>query len=270
MDRVLSQGVMRAACIALPLLLLLCASRDQSLIKDTEIGKYRSLYESSDWTVRKQAVAKASRILTQEGTDLLLKATSDSHTLVRMEAISGLRRHKSPRARERVREIIETTDDSNIRWQALKTMGYYREPTAALLFAKNLKHDDWLIREESIKGLLKIDDYAIRYVSVPYIIEALRDPSMSVKLTTLKNLRVTDPRIYSSLSAMLLSAENRRHALIQETLNALREYDLDAKTREKVIGYLTHQNRDIRLTAYRVLVAQNERDENRKAPSRSR
>lgn len=268
MNRLLSMGAARAVCIALPLFLLLCSSRDQSLKKDAEIGKYRTLYESGDWTVRKQAVAKASRVLSPEGTDLLLKATEDTHTLVRIEAISGLRRHKTPRALERVRELIETSADHNIRWQALKTMGYYREPTAALLFAKNLKHDDWLIREESIKGLLKIDDYAIRYVSVPYVLEALRDPSMSVKLTTLKYLRVTDPRIYTRLSAMLLSSENRQHTLVRETLNALREYDLDAKTREKVIGYLTHQNRDIRLVAYRVLVAQDERDENRKAPSR--
>lgn len=252
----------------LPLFLVLCSYDGRSLKKDVSIEEYSRMYESDDWTVRKKAVAKASRLITPDATELLLKATHDSHATVQIEAISGLRRHKSPRVQERIRELAEISENLNIKWNALKTLGYYREPTAALIFAKNLKHDDWLIREESIKGLLKIDDYAIRYVSVPYVIEALEDPSMSVKLTTLKYLRVTDPRIYNRLTGILLSAENTQLELIDETLNALKEYKLDLKTREKVIGYLTHQNREIRLTAYRVLIAQKELEKKEKASLR--
>jgi hypothetical protein len=259
----------RGITLLLALIILSCSSDPRLLKKDESIVQYRRMYESDDWTTRKKAVNRVSRILTPDATGLLLKATYDTHEIIRIEALTGLRRHTPQSALERIKEIAETESSSNIKWHALKTLGYYREPTAALIFAKNLKNEDWLIREESIKGLLKIDDYAIRYVSVPYVLEALGDSSMSVKLTTLKYLHVSDPRIYEKLSGMLMSAGDGQQALIEETLKALKGYELEQKTRDRVIGYLTHQNVNIRLSAHRVLISQKEKAEvDKKAPSR--
>ena len=259
----------RCIPVLLTLIIIACSTDPLLLKKDESIDQYRRMYESDDWTARKNAVARTSRIATPEAAEFLLKATYDSHAIIRIEALTGLRRHTPNRALERIKEIAENESSVNVRWHALKTLGYYREPTAALIFAKNLKNEDWLIREESIKGLLKIDDYAIKYVSVPYVLEALGDSSMSVKLTTLKYLRVSDPRIYQKLSSMLLAAGDSQQALIEETLKALKGYDLEPKTRERVIRYLTHQNVNIRLNAHRVLVARNEKtEEDKKAPSR--
>lgn len=265
----LASAAARTLPMVLPLLIFFCSPDPRLLKKDVSIEQHRRMYESDDWTARKKAINSASRIHAPEATDLLLKATYDTHATVRIEALAGLRRHMPHKALDRVKEIAESENNINVRWHALKTLGYYREPTAALIFARNLKDDDWLIREESIKGLLKIDDYSIRYVSVPYVIEALGDGSMSVKLTTLKYLQVSDPRIYDKLSAILLSAGDGQQALIEQTLKALKGYELEQKTRDRVIRYLTHQNVNIRLNAHRVLVAQKERaEDDKKAPSR--
>ena len=68
---------------------------------------------------------------------------------------------------------------------------------------------------------------------------------------------------------MLISFGYGQQALIEETLKALKGYDLEQKTKERVIGFLTHQNVNIRLNAHRVLVSQMEKhNDAKKAPSR--
>jgi hypothetical protein len=87
-------------------------------------------------------------------------------------------------------------------------------------------------------------------------LQALEDPSLNVKIATLKYLRVKDPRIYFKLSKMLFDAKDHQQTLIKETLKALKGYELDDPTKEKVVHYITHQNQDIRLAAYNVLISQ--------------
>ncbi len=256
--------------IAVQTLTLACAQR---IIAPTETKKSTeciALYQSDDWTVRKTAVQKISKFNDKESTDLLITATADSHAPVVIEALRGLRRFKPPEALSRVAELAEKSPHPNIRWHAIRTLGYYREPTAAIIFAKGLNDDDWLIREESIKGLLKITDYSIRFISIPYILQALEDPSPNVKIATLKYLRIKDPRIYLKLSKMLSDAKDHQQTLIEETLKALKGYELDDSTKEKVVYFITHQNQDIRLAAYHALISQKHMTKQRKSTTRKK
>ncbi len=235
--------------------------------KSTE---YLAMYKTDDWTVRRTAVQKLSKFNDPESIDTLIAATEDSHSAVVIEALRALRRHKPAKAFDRISELAEKSSHPNIRWHAIRTLGFYKDPTSAVIFAKGMNDEDWLIREESIKGLLKIDDYSIRFISIPYILQALEDPSANVQRAALKYLRIKDPRIYQKLSKILLDSKDHQQALIEETLKALKGYELDDVTREKVIYYLTHQNQDIRLSAYNVLLSHQKSAKHRKSAIRKK
>ncbi len=252
---------------ALFLLLTLCSGRDSSLKKNVEIAQYTAMYESDDWTSRRSAVMKISRYDAPESAELLIRATHDSHSLVVIDALKGIRRHTSPAALARVKELAREAEDPNIRWHALRTLGAYKDPSSSLIFVKELKNPDWLLREEAVRGLLKIDDNAIQYLSVPYILQALDDESTSVKIMALRNLRIKDERINIKLSEMLFSTGASQHLFIDSILKALIGYKLEGATREKVITFLTHQNMEIRLSAHRVLVADEKISDVPKKPS---
>lgn len=233
-------------------------------------SEYLAMYKTDDWTVRKTAIQKLSKFSDQESIDMLIAATEDSHSAVVIEALRALRRHKPPKALDRISELAEKSPHPNIRWHAIRTLGFYKDPTTAVIFARGVNDEDWLIREESIKGLLKINDYSIRFISIPYILQALEDPSTNVKLAALKFLRIKDPRIYQKLSKILLDSQDHQQALVEETLKALKGYELDDPTKEKVIHYLTHQNQDIRLAAYNTLLVHQKSAKFRKSTTRKK
>lgn len=240
------------------IVLSFAVSCTRPVITQPEIKKsseYLEMYKSGDWTVRKTAIQKLSKFNDQESIDALIVATNDSHSAVVIEALRALRRHKPAKALDRITELAEKSTHPNIRWHAIRTLGFYKDPTSAVIFAKGMNDEDWLIREESIKGLLKINDYSIRFISIPYILQALEDPSNTVKLAALKYLRIKDPRIYQKLSKILLDSQDYQQKIIEETLIALKSYELDEVTKEKVIYYLTHQNQKIRLAAYSALLS---------------
>lgn len=235
--------------------------------KSTE---FITMYKSDDWTLRRKAVQQLSKFNDHESIAVLIAATEDSHSAVVIEALRALRKNKPPQALEKITELAEKAPQSNVRWHAIRTLGYYRDPTSAIILAKGLNDEDWLIREESIKSLLKIDDYSIRFISIPYILQALDDPSINVKLTTIKFLRIKDPRIYVKLSKILIDTKEHQQALIKETLKALKGYELDEQTQEKVIHYITHQNQDIRLAAYNTLLSHQKSVRYQKSTSRKK
>ncbi len=259
--------------VSVIIVLAIFASCARPVITQPEAKKsseYLAMYKSDDWTVRRTAIQKLSKFKDPESIDTLIAATEDSHSTVVIEALRALRRHKPAKALERITELAEKSSHSNIRWHAIRTLGFYKDPTSAVIFAKGMNDEDWLIREESIKGLLKIDDYSIRFISIPYILQALEDPSANVKLAALKYLRIKDPRIYQKLSKLLLDSKDHQQALIEETLKALKGYELDEETREKAIYYLTHQNQEIRLAAYNVLLSHQKSTKYRKSTSRKK
>ena len=146
----------------------------------------------------------------------------------------------------------------NVRWQALRTLSRYKDPSSALVFARVLKSDDWLLREEAVRGLLNINDYAIKYVSIPYILEALDDPVESIVITTLKNLTIKDQRLYKKISKILHKTPAYKHSLIKAALTSLKGYRYDASTRNIIVKLLVHRNKDLRIAAFRALKTESE------------
>ncbi len=232
-----------------------CARSFVSQPETKTSAEYIAMYKTDDWTIRRSSIQKLSKFNDPESIDALIAATEDSHSAVVIEALRALRRHKPAKALDRISELAEKSTHPNIRWHAIRTLGFYRDPTYALIFARGMNDEDWLIREESVKGLLKINDYSIRFISIPYILQALEDPSNNVRFATLKYLRIKDPRIYQKLSKILFDSKDHQQTLVEETLKAIKGYELDEETREKVIHYLTHQNKNIRLEAYNALLA---------------
>lgn len=232
-----------------------CGAGVQQIKKD-ERQKAREAaarYENASWQVRRAAVRELAGFKGREVEDLLLRALDDSHSLVRIEALRSLEGTESGKARRRIRALAEYEPNVNVRWQAIRVLGGFRDARDSVVFAKGLSSDDWLIREESIKGLLAIEDFAIRYVSIPYILQALEDPNINVKLAAIEHLTIRDERIYKALASMLDDDSSTRHTLLKALLKALAGYRLDGLTLKRVSALLVHQNAEIRVLALRLL-----------------
>lgn len=240
-------------CTVLILILFSCSKEMVIIGKDDELlDNYIAQYESDNWLKRRDAVREIAAFQSEKAVDLLLKATEDIHHAVAIEALEHLFKKLPEKGQERVRYMAEFEKNDNVRWYALKVLAQYRDPSSAPVFVVGLNSRDWLIREESIRGLLLIDDYVVKYISIPYIIEALNDRSLNVRIAALENLDIKDERLYRTIVGMLPDSEWNT-SLLEGILKALKGYRLDDKTRKYVIRLMTHQNTKIRLLAFRVL-----------------
>ncbi|MCU0843366.1 MAG: HEAT repeat domain-containing protein [Spirochaetes bacterium] len=210
-------------------------------------------YESASWQVRRSAVKELASYKIREVEETLIKALNDSHTLVRTEALDSLEKTENKKARRQIRALAEYEQNNSVRWRAIGVLRGFRDPRDAVVFAKGLSSDDWLLREESVKGLLSIEDFAIKYVSVPYVLQALDDPSINVKVAAIEHLSVRDERIYRALAAMLDDEVTTKHTLLRALLKGLHGYKLDGLTRKRATSLLLHQNAEIRVLALRLL-----------------
>ncbi|MFH0975619.1 MAG: HEAT repeat domain-containing protein [Spirochaetota bacterium] len=211
-------------------------------------------YKNENWQTRKEVITNICPYKSPKAENLLITALSDIHPAVRIEALNCLQTKKSSKAKKTIREIAESDSDYNVRMSAILSLSKYRDPATAPVFVRGLRSDDWLIREESIKGLLMIDDMLIKQISVPYIIQALNDSRINVRLATLENVKIKDKRIYSEISAIINNEENYYKVnLLNASLKAINGYLLDKTIREKLIGFLTHPYMEIRISALGVL-----------------
>ncbi|HSV96151.1 MAG TPA: HEAT repeat domain-containing protein [Spirochaetota bacterium] len=232
-----------------------CGSGGTQLKKDDrqKIRETAARCESASWQVRQSAVKDLASYQVREAEEILIRALDDSHTLVRVEALRGLENTDNKKARRRIRALAEYEQNNSVRWQAIRVLRGFRDARDAVVFAKGLSSDDWLLREESIKGLLSIEDFAIKYVSVPYVLQALADPSMNVRVAAIENLSVQDERIYRALAAMLDDEAITKHTLLRALLKGLNGYKLDGLTMKRVTALLVHQNAEIRVLSLRLL-----------------
>ena len=237
------------------IILILSCSKALIILRDdkAELNNYRKQYKQGDWQRRAHAVIEISKIDIPESSVFLLKAVDDIHPSVTILALDGLSKRQPGIALERIKHLAEFESNKNIRWYALKALAEYRDAKSAPIFVIGIKNSDWLIREESIKGLLMIDDYAIKYVSMPHIIQALYDKKINVRITTMRYLDIKDKRLYSILNKILYKNLKRNNTMLVAVLKALKGYKLDKKTRKTMINLLTHPNRDVRLLSFHVL-----------------
>lgn len=221
----------------------------------TKFNSNAKLYQSDNWETRRKAVAAQSELEYSVVEDFLMQAADDIHPLVRIEALKGLARYTGSKSLGKIKNMAEYEQNSNVRWYALKALTVYKDPTAASIFVKGFGSEDWLIREESIKGILLIDDFAIKYVSVPFVIAALEDPNINVRLSALEYLNFKDEKIYRVLAKMLDRDMSGENTILKAVLRAIKGYRLDPFTKKRIAAFLVHPNLDVRLLAFRALKA---------------
>jgi HEAT repeat protein len=246
-------------CFISILFLCGCTGRFISDDENKDLEKIIKLYDSLSWEDRNSAINQVCVIKSSNAVNLLARALDDTHSANRIQALEclGIRTEKS--TKKRIKEIAESDPDSNVKLKAIQALAWYKDPSSAPVFAKGLSHEDWLIREESIKGMLMINDAIIREISIPYILKALDDPRINVRLTALRYLEVKNQRIYYKLTGIINDEKNfNKINLLKTCLNAINGYVIDPDTKKKLIKFLTHQNKDIRILALNVLKKENE------------
>ncbi len=213
-------------------------------------------YNSTDWTVRNGAVEEVGKYKLEEARAFLTKAAlEDTHAKVRSTALKSL---VTTFPDEKTLDfcIDRTQNDSSesVRYDATKGLIPFESPKSFPVFSRKMSHEDWLVREAAITGICRIKDTEIERRSIPYIVQALRDPNMNVRIAALENVRIRDQKIYNQIRRVFFT-ENYEYkiTLLQATLKALQGYDLDIRVRERVEQLIVHPNKDIRVYALRVL-----------------
>jgi HEAT repeat protein len=223
-----------------------------ALIRET-IQQYRN----PNWETRQKVVSDL--VKQSEGSEnklleiAIIVSSEDPHPGVRIEAIKGLSSIKTDRTVARLNTMALTDDSPNVRWQALKALASFRAPGSIETFAQSYTSDDWLIREASIEGMMKLGELAPRERIVAYAEKGMKDPSESVQIAAMRHLTVKDETLFPIIREIFNKEKKSNHPLLQASLIALKGYTLDAQTREDVISLLAHRNLQIRLQALRVL-----------------
>jgi hypothetical protein len=216
-----------------------------------------AIFATGNWRERRAAVRDIVSYYGHSNNELVIVtlkiAARDSSAAVRMEAVEGLAKIKTDDTLSAIKKIASEERDSNVRWYAIKELRLWKDPAAAEIFIMGTGSDDWLIREESVRGILSLDDATIRKKCIPAIIRAMKDPSSSVVLTALRSVKTRDPRLYKAIAEKFNSCGVFDYSLLEASLTALEGYRLDQKTNEKVINLLVHHNTAVRLLALRVL-----------------
>lgn len=216
-----------------------------------------SRYSSANWIERRDIVRELVQYYGKDKNDLVIGiltyAAQDPYPAVRIEAVVSLAKIKSGQTLAVIKKIALEDKDDNVRWYAIKALRSFKDPSSADIFIRSLESSDWLIREESIKGICSLEDTTVKPILVPSIIRAINDPNTSVMLAALRGVKMKDDLIYRAVAEKLRNSSAYNYSLLEASLLALRGYRLDAKTKEKVIGLLIHDNSRIRILALRVL-----------------
>ncbi len=266
----MSKNILKESFFGIPLILALllilplpaflsCKSKRiiiEEKKKRRDIGLVVYKYKSGNWEERIDAVDEISGYDTHphsvRALRLLVEATYDNHSAVRIEAIKKLAGFPSLVSTNRLSELALEENNSNEKWYALRVLALYRDPLLAPVFINGLKSSDWLIRDISISGILMLDKTFLEKSMLSQIILALRDPALRVRLTTLNSLKVKNKVLYNEIK-QILEENMKKKVLIIASLKALKGYRLDPETRNRIIHYLTDNNSEIRILALRVL-----------------
>ncbi|MCL2026466.1 MAG: hypothetical protein FWG92_06645, partial [Leptospirales bacterium] len=120
------------------------------------------------------------------------------------------------------------------------------------VFTANFTSHDILIREISIKGILKLSNESSKQEALPYVLDALNDRAINVRIAALDNLTFKDKAIYQIL-AKNFQESPLSVTMLSLSLKAIDGYKLDTETQEKIFPLLTHTDVNIRLLALRAL-----------------
>ena len=253
-----------------PIFLFSCLGDAQKRQKadDAVFQRAVDMYHSVDWLERKQGILELDKLSSHnkrsKNTDnkaiifLIAAASEDLHSLIRIEAIKSLENYlHDKRSFECLKNISLNDKNNNVRWMAIDILSHKPTVEALDVFILTFSSSDYLIRETSVKGMLGIREEGTEKKILPYIIKALKDPAISVKIMTRDNLYFKDASLYTIL-AESMQKDKQSLSLLASTLRAIKGYKLDSKTKDIIILLLTHSDRDIRILALHAL--QNQKD----------
>ena len=234
----------------------------QKTEEENMIQKYSEMYHSPDWIIRLEAIAALKNPPYQNAwhpsnkkkiITFLEGATEDIHTAVKIEAIKQLAAYIDDAGVIKCLEEISLNDENNnVRWMTLNSLLQSPSYETIRVFIINFADSDILIKEASIKGILKLSDNSSKQEVLPYILDALNDNAINVKIAALENLTFKDEAIYQILAEHF--QKNRLSAtMLDLLLKAINGYKLDEETQEKIFPFLTHTDANIRILALRAL-----------------
>lgn len=261
MDLLLNKKI-RLLILLLILIPVSCGKRilrDEGIIDHSlRISQLEKQYQSKNWTVRRDAVNRAYEYPSREALEFFIKASYDIHNLVKIDALFGLALYDSDRAYNRIKDVaVDNAESDIVHIAALKALNNYKSPRAVYIFINSFYSGDSSVRKAAIAGLLNINNDAVESMSIPYIIKALNDSSVSVRMTTLDNIRIKDPKIYDYLKKYIMNKKNHNNnTYLVKVLETLEGYEIDEDLEKVLIGLLTHYNLEVRVLSLRALKAQ--------------
>ena len=226
-------------------------------------------YSSRRWDIRKNSISRITAFFSDKDqrdmkffrktdeytriSDFLINATRDTHSSVRIEALGAISLIRPESAFDRLAEMALTDQDDNARWRAVEALSLYRNEKSADIFLETLTSDDWVVREASVRGILLLDENVQRQRLLPAIAGAMRDPNDNVSCAALSGCAIRDRELYIAATDVLRSRKKPSARLLAALMKALNGYILEDDIRRMVIASLSHQDKEVRVLALRVL-----------------
>ena len=220
------------------------------------------MYHSPNWLVRLDGITalrkpphqKVWHPESKKKIIIFLKgATEDAYSSIKIEAIKQLAAYIDDAGVIKcLEEIALNEENNNVRWTALDSLLQSPSRETIGVFMANFASRDILIREVSIKGILKLSDESSKQEALLYVLNALNDDAINVRIAALDNLTFKDEAIYQIL-AKNFQKSPLSFTMLSLSLKAIDGYKLDAETQEKIFPLLTHSDVNIRILALRAL-----------------
>jgi HEAT repeat protein len=217
---------------------------------DALIDRANSLMQSSRWIDRISAVEMLSGQTNSRSESIIIYASEDQHTRVRIESATALSFFSTKSSLDALHKMALEDNDSNVRLASLKSLLVRHDSASAYVFIKAFSEKDWLLRETAVLGSCRIEDLSIQMKCLQNIIEMLDDPSENVRSAILNNYAIQDIRIYQFIKKSLSNESIiYRPSYLKALLHSLQKYKMDPQTRLRVASFMTHTNPDIRIMA---------------------
>ena len=241
------------------LLLLGCGSTNR-FSDDTEIQNNITIavnnYNSDNWETRLNSVKIVSKysdsVYAKNSMLLVIKALDDSHSAVRIESLKVLKKMKATAAEEKIGILALTDENVNARFFAFSALEEYQNIKNENIFIKGVNDKDWLVKEASLKGLMKINDPEIQIKYIDLILSAMKDKKISIRLACISNITIQDPLIYIELAEIINNKESSLY-ILKAALAKIKGYKIDDKTKSRIITLLTHRDKEVRILSLQAL-----------------
>ena len=213
-------------------------------------------YNDENWEIRLFAIKNISKYsettYAKNSLLLLIKALDDPYSEIRIEALKSLKKIKAAAAESKIGELAMTDENNNVRCFAYLALEEYTNIENEDIFLLGLNSDDWLVKEAALRGLMRINDYAIQTKHIDIIIDCIKNSNTSIRLTAIQFLTIKSTLIYDEL-ADIVNDKKSGLTLLKAALGEIKGYKFDIKTKMRIIDLLTHRDKTIRLLSLQAL-----------------